>query len=177
MESEFTINITAENLRDFLNAMKEGGEFSEFFDSSFTSSGFRIKQEKPGDPIRYQTRYIIKPQSDSVRIVIRNEYPEGADYSGPYLAWDKIRSDLERSGYALRNVTGFGVTVVFEHSYIDPGTIKNPNHRKIIRALIEAELSPERVNQSVIADRFGYSKSRISEIKNLYVRPEFQNSE
>lgn len=180
MESgnEFTINITAESLRAFIEAMRAEGQFSELFDTGFSGlSSFWAKLDRSEERPGYLTRIIIKPQEGSVRIRVANEYPEGSEFSAPLLAWGKIRADLERSGYEVKNVTGFEVTAVFEHSYIDPGKIRNPNHRKVIRALIEAELSPERVKQADIAKRFGYAESRISEIKKLYLRAEFLESE
>jgi hypothetical protein len=179
MESgkEYTINITAESLRAFIEAMREEGQFSELFDTGFSGSSFWAKVDRSGDRPGYKTRVIIKPQESSVRIRVVNDYPEGSEFSAPPLAWGKIRADLERSGYEVKDVTGFEVTAVFEHSYIDPGRITNSNHRKIVRALIEAELSSDRVRQADIAKRFGYSAGRLSEIKKLYLRPEFQNSE
>ena len=179
MESgkEYTINITAESLRAFIEAMREEGQFSELFDTGFSGSSFWAKVDRSGDRPGYKTRVIIKPQESSVRIRVVNDYPEGSEFSAPPLAWRRIRADLERSGYEVKDVTGFEVTAVFEHSYIDPGKIANPNHRKVIRALIEAELSSDRVKQADIAHKFKYSPGRISEIKKLYLRPEFQNSE
>lgn len=179
MESgnEYTINITAESLRAFIEAMREEGQFSELFDTGFSGSSFWAKVDRSEERPGYRTRITIKPQESSVRIRVVNEYPEGSELSAPPLAWGKIRADLERSGYEVKDVTGFEVTAVFEHSYIDPGKIRNPNHRKVVRALIEAELSPNRVNQKGIAEAFGYAQSRISEIKKLYLRPEFLDSE
>lgn len=171
---EYTINIDSERLRAFIEAMNEEGQFSDLFDTGFSGSSFWAKMDREGERPGYRTRIIIKPQENSVRIRVINEYPEGEELSAPFLAWDKIRADLERSGFQVRRVDGFEVTAVFEHSFVDPGTIRNPNHRKVIRALIEAELSPDRIKQSDIASRFGYAESRISEIKKLYTRPEFQ---
>lgn len=170
---EYTINIDSERLRAFIEAMKEEGQFSDLFDTGFSGSSFWAKMDRDEERPGYRTRIVIKPQENSVRIRVINEYSAG-EGPAPFLAWDKIRADLERSGFQVRRVDGYEVTAVFEHSYIDPGTIRNPNHRKVIRALIEAELSSERIKQSDIADRFGYAESRISEIKWLYTRPEFK---
>lgn len=174
---EYTINIDSDSLRAFIEAMREEGQFSEYFDTGFSGSSFWIKEDRTEERPGYRTRIIIKPQENSVRLKVINEFSEGSSLPAPLLAWDKIRADLERSGYSVKRVDGFEVTAVFEHSYVDPGTIRNPNHRKVIRALIEAELSPERVQQKDIAERFGYAESRISEIKKLYTRPEFRDSE
>lgn len=173
-DKEFTINITSEKLRERIKAMIEAGEFRDLFDVGISGASFWAKAERTDNYPSYRTRIIVYPQENSVRVKLNNEFPEGADIPAPFLAWDKIRRDLGRSGYEIRDVTGFEITAVFEHSYIDPGTIRNPNHRRIIRALIEAELSPERTFQKDIADRFKMSHSRISEIKKLYLRPEFR---
>lgn len=175
--NEYTVSIDSDSLRAFIEAMREEGQFSDLFDTGFSGSSFWAKVDRSGDTPGYRTRLIIKPQENSVRIKVVNEYPEGTDLSAPPLAWDKIRADLERSGRQIRRVDGFEVTAVFEHSYVDPVTIRNPNHRKVVRALIEAELSPERIQQKDIAERFKYAESRVSEIKKLYLRPEFRNSE
>lgn len=172
--TEYTINIDSERLRDRLKAMKEEGQFDKYFNTGFSGVSFWVKQDSADGAPGYLTRYIIKPQEGSVLIKIVNEFSKEELPSAPFLAWQEIRRDLERSGYEIRDVTGFELTAVFEHSFIDPGTIRNPNHRKIIRALIEAELSPDRVNQKDIAERLGFSESRVSEIKKLYLRPEFQ---
>lgn len=174
---EYTINIDSEKLRERIKAMEEAGEFRDLFNVGFSGSSFWAKAERSEEYPSYKTRLIIFPQENSVRVKLNNEYPEGTeadDISAPFLAWPKVRRDLERSGYEIRDVTGFELTAVFEHSFIDPGKIRNPNHRKVIRALIEAELSPERIQQKDIAERFGYAESRISEIKKLYLRPEFR---
>jgi len=172
--AEYTINISSEKFRERIKAMEEAGEFRDLFDVGLSGSSFWAKKDRSEEEPGYKTRIIIYPQENSVRVKLHNEYPEGEEIPAPFLAWDKIRRDLGRSGYEIRDVTGFELTAVFEHSFIDPGTIRNPNHRKIIRALIEAELSPERVNQKDIAERLGFSESRVSEIKKLYLRPEFQ---
>lgn len=171
---EYTINIDSEKLRERIKAMEEAGEFRDLFNVGFSGSSFWAKMDRSEESPGYRTRFIIKPQENSVLLRINNEYGDSEEFPAPFLAWDKIRRDLGRSGYEIRDVTGFELTAVFEHSYMDPGTIRNPNHRKIIRALIEAELSPERVNQKDIAERLGFSESRVSEIKKLYLRPEFQ---
>lgn len=175
--TEYTINITSEKLRELIKAMEEAGEFRDLFNVGFSGSSFWAKAELSEEYPTYRTRIIIFPQENSVRVKIRNENSDGKEIPAPFLAWPKIRRDLERSGYEIRDVTGFELTAVFEHSYIDPGKIRNPNHRKVIRALIEAELSPERIQQKDIAERFGYAESRISEIKKLYLRPEFRDQE
>ena len=175
---EYTVNIDAESLKAFIEAMKEEGQFSDLFDTGFSGSSFWAKKDRSEEGPGYKTRIIVKPQESSVRLRIINESPEGEGLSAPFLAWDRIKADLERSGWIVRNVDGFEVTAVLEHSYVDPSTIPNPNHRKVIRALIEAELGPERVVQKEIAQRFGYAESRISDIKKMYTRPEFRgNSE
>ncbi len=172
--NEYTINIDSKSLRAFIEAMREEGQFSEYFDTGFSGSSFWIKEDSTEERPGYRTRIIIKPQDNSVRVKVNNELPEGGGFSPPFLAWEKIREDLERSGYQVRRVDDYELTAVFEHSYIDPGTIRNPNHRKVIRALIEAELGPDRIQQKEIAERFGYAESRVSEIKKLYLRPEFR---
>lgn len=173
--AEFTATITADEFREFIAANKHEGRFSEYFDTGVTDHSFWIKQDRTEEVPGYTTRIIIRPQANSVRLTIKNEFREGEEYPAPFLAWDLIRGDLERSGYEVRDVTGNAITAVFEHSYVDPGTILNPNHRKIIRALIEAELSPERVFQKEIAERLGFSESTITEVKRIYLRPEFKN--
>lgn len=175
---EYTINIDSERLRDRLKAMKEEGLFEKYFNKGFGGNyAFWVKQDSAEGVPGYTTRYILKPQEGSVLIKIHNEFTKEEIPSAPFLGWQEIRRDLERSGYDIRDVTGFELTAVFEHSYIDPGTIRNPNHRKVIRALIEAELSPDRIQQKDIATQFKYAESRISEIKKLYLRPEFRDQE
>jgi hypothetical protein len=171
---EYTINITAESLREFLEAMKAEGQFSDLFDTGIERALFWAKQDKAGDRPLQMTRIYIKPQESSVRIKVTNEFPGEESYSAPPLAWDRIRFDLNKSGYRITRVDGFAITAVFEHSYIDPASIQNANHRKVVRALIEAELSPDRIKQTDIASRFNYSPGRISEIKALYTREEFK---
>ena len=175
--SEYTINIDSDSLRNFIEAMREEGQFSDLFDTGFSGSSFWAKVDRSGEAPGYKTRIIIYPQENSVLLKIINVYPEGEDLSAPLLAWGKIREKLERSGYQIRGVDGFEVTAVFEHSFTDPASIQNPNHRKVIRALIEAELSPKKITQKEIAKNLGYSVSRISEIKKLHLRPEFREPE
>lgn len=173
---EFTINITSDKLRERIKALEEEGAFRDLFDTGFSGSSFWAKKDRSGEEPGYRTRIIIHPQENSVLIKIKNEFsPETEEIPAPLLAWDKIRESLDRSGYMVKSVDGFELTAVFEHSYIDPGTISNPNHRKIIRALIEAELSPERIYQKDIAKRLKYSEERVSEVKKLYLRPEFRD--
>ncbi len=176
-EREFTINITEEKLRAWLQAMIDEKQFADLFDANFRGSTFFARVDRSDDRPGYTTYITIKPQEGSVRIRVRNETDSRKEEPIPskFLAWGKIRTDLERSGYQIKDVTGQLLTAVFEHSYIDPGLITNPNHRRVIRALIEAELSPdERVTQKEIANRLGYSEPRFSEIKGKYLRPEFQ---
>ncbi len=173
--AEYTINVTPEYLRNTIKAMEEAGEFRDLFDVGFSSSSFWAKAERSEEYPSYRTRIIIFPQVNSVRVKLNNEFPEGEDIPAPFLAWDKIRNHLYKGGAEIRDVTGFEITAVFDHSYVDPGTIPNPNHRRIIRALIEAELSPERIYQKDIAARLKYSEERVSEVKKMYLRPEFRD--
>lgn len=174
---EFTINISAGNFREFIEAMREKRVFSDLFDVGFTKTGsFFARQDQSSSGGFYTTRMIPQPQENSIRLTLLNEphdpEAEEREKAGvlPPLAWDKIRADLERSGYKIARVDRLERTVVFEHSFVDPGSITNLNHKKAVLALIEAELSPERMVQAEIARRIGISESRLSEIKHLYLR-------
>lgn len=92
---------------------------------------------------------------------------------GELLGWNQIRKQLKWLGYqiaGLREDSEF--TIVFNHPYVNPDSITNPNHAKVVRALIEAHLSTERITQTEIAKKLGYKPSAITMIKQLYLRAE-----
>lgn len=172
---EYTIPGTWEDLRAFIEAMKEEGQFSDLFATGFTAGSFWAQLYTP-DPKTglYKTHLYIKPQENSVRVRVANEYKKEDGGTAPPLAWGKIRADLTRSGKEPISVDGLEYTVVLEHSYVDPSKISNPAHRKIVKALIEAELGEDRVLQKDIANRLGYSEGQITRVKKIYLRPEYQ---
>lgn len=102
---QYTINIEPGSLRAFITAMREEGQFSEYFDTGFSETSFWIKEERTEERPGYLTRIIIRPQENSVRLTIKNEFREGEEFPVPFLAWDKIRADLERSGFKIMNGT------------------------------------------------------------------------
>lgn len=185
---EYAIALEAEPLREFIRSLKEAGAFGKLWSLGFRgdSGPFYAKAADQEGTILQETYIYFFPQKDSTRIKIVNEIPEG-QRGGPFLTWDVIRKELERSSIQVQDVTGFANTAVFNHRYIDPSpyNIPNPKHRKAIDLLIEAEKgpafdpnnpdSPPRwKTQKEIAAEIGLSPSQLSWIKNEYMREEFR---
>ena len=162
------------DLRRVLESLIAAKSFPGLHSVGFTGETvLRAIDDKPG-AYRETVFYLVPQKGESTRIEIRND-PETA---AEPLAWRIIRRELERVGYEVLEKTGSEKTVYVTHRYQNPETITNPNHRLAIEALIAAESSKRRFKLRDIARDLGYSETRLSEIRKIYLRAgAIENSE
>lgn len=177
MSELWVVDASFGDLRRVLGSMTNAKEkwFPELHSVDFT--GETVLKAIEDKPDNYQETYfyLFPQKGESTRIEIVNDE---LNPTAEPLAWRTIRRELERGGYDVLEKTGSGKTVYIKHRYQNPETITNPNHRAAIDALITAESSKKRFKLRDIARDLGYSESRLSEIRSLYLRAgETENSE
>ena len=168
-ELEFSSDISPEDFRKFFNVLNNQGVIARGYEYREYAPFILFRTPRGSGPPDYQTKIYILPQKYGSRFTIQNEYEENTPGSFPAIGWPEISEELLRAGYQLTEVTGRAITIP-THSYVDPGEITNPNHRRVIEALIRAELSGRRFEQKDIAEELEYSPSRVSEIKKIYLK-------
>lgn len=170
----FAISAVPEELVAFIKTQRDRGAFGEIHSVDIRENTVTAKMDTPD--LYYRTRYYLSPQANgSTRLEIANLDLE-PDEEKPFLIWSKLRRELSRSGYLVESVSGEGSTIgSFGHPYVDPATITNRGHKVAIEVTIQEFLASEREKRrpksaKKLAAEIGYSETRYSEIKRLYLK-------
>jgi hypothetical protein len=169
-------------IRDFTANLKVRGDFDDLHSVPIHERAITAIVERP---IEYKTHIRLYQQAnDTTRIELQNEILQGERSDPlPFLAWGKIKRELSRSGYGFERVGDRADTLTigsFNHPYVDPATITNPNHRIVMERIILEYTAAQKEFRKVktlaeIAKESGYSLSRLSEIRKMYLKPKETN--